>query len=109
MKVQKDWPYAYHNLQESLRELIPHLQRNGLTEPHSLNKYIDPKITPAQLKDCIDTLTPSIQPMKESTALEPKVTGMLLERFIMDIEHFKHDIEKEIGVMGLDSAQNGSE
>lgn len=102
--MSKNWPYAYRNLQESLSELVPHLQRNNIEEPGALNPHIN-RETPLQLGSCITILSKSVDSMKNSDFLEQKVTGMLLERLIMDAGHFKTDLEKEIAMnpTGLDT------
>ena len=88
MKTKIDFPYAYHDLKESFRELIPHLKRNALAIPEPLNGDIDPQLTPKQLQACEAIFSSYVKSMKESTVLEQKVTGILLESFLMDAEIF---------------------
>lgn len=101
--MPKDFPYAYHNLQQSLREIEPHLVRNQLQPPEHLNSHIDPKVTPQQLERCIVTLQHYVEPMKNGSNFEQKVTGMLLERFISDAKHFQGDLVEQTECMGMQS------
>lgn len=89
------WPFRYRQLQESLTELVVHLQRNNLKIPNPLNIHINTE-TPAQLESCISVLTESIPLIKNSEFLEQKVTKILLEQFIVDAEYLKTALEKEI-------------
>ena len=100
MFARKNFPYAYHNLQEELRELAPHLIRNNLELPAHLNANIDPKVTPQELYACITKLQSYVDPMKGGNNFEQKVTGMLLERFISDAQHFQDDLAEQIQCMG---------
>jgi hypothetical protein len=100
MKAQKNWLYAYRNLKELYKELVPHLERSNLEVPEPLDEQLDPRKTPAQLKNCIDKLKINVGSMKSSTFLEKKLTGMLLERFIEDIEYFNDDLSHELEALG---------
>lgn len=107
MKTTKDWPYAYQNLQESLRGLIPYLERSNLPLPEALNKYIDPAVTLEQLTSCITVLLNDKMVVQDGTSLEQKMTTMLLDRFIMDATFFKNDLVEEMGLMGIAAHDEG--
>lgn len=110
MKTKIDFPYAYLNLMESFRELIPHLKRNELTIPPALNSDIDPQVTPKQLKACNDIFSTYVKSMKESSVIEQKVTGILLERFLMDSETFVRNLlEESPKLAGASSSDHGDE
>jgi ankyrin repeat protein len=105
MKVQKNWPYAYGNLQKSLKELTDRLKENNLKDLKPLCEYINPKETPNQLREYIDVLTPVMIKLESSKILEDKITGMLIHRFTTDADYFKNDLVKEISIMSMDDIE----
>lgn len=101
----RNWPYAYRNLQDSLGELGPHLKRLGLNlDTLSLKPTID-RDTPKELSSCIDALSTIKQSINEGvehgtygTSIEPKVTEMLLDRFVHDAQIFVTTLQYEIDI-----------
>ncbi len=100
--TQKNWPYAYNNLKESLKELEPHLKRLNQDVPEPLAQYIDPKTTQKQLQGCIANLSEIKENISIDISFESKVTGMLLERFLTDAQYFQDNLIGEIQTMGTE-------
>lgn len=108
MKGQRDYLYAYKNLQESFSALLGRLSQEDA-------KYIEPlkdvlsRQTPGQMSEAIDRLTLIAGKLKGSNDLNIKVTEMLIQRFVMNATRFKNDLAKDLDdvddVMKLHSGQ----
>jgi len=110
MKTKIDFPYAYLNLKETFRELTPHLKRNGLAIPPALDGDFDLRVTAKQLRACESIFSTYVKSMKDSSVIEQRVTGILLERFLMDSETFVSNLlEEGTKLAGATSSDHGDE
>lgn len=97
--MTRNFPYAYRNLQGSLKEINEHLERCGLSTLEKPSTTITLK-TPEQMSRYIQTLQDNIQQL-DSTALprlEKSLTIQLCEIFVDDASTFVKDLQHEIDI-----------
>ena len=107
---QRNFPYAYSELQRSLKEINTHFTRTKVSSVQPLTTMIS-KTTPTELVTCLKNIDTSLKAIPSSAPIvEIQVTGLLCERFKEDVTSFIEDLQHEIdthsvGLMGYLSGE----
>ena len=100
---QRDWNYAYQNLQSKLAQIVDYSGRVGHIVPDHMK--LSPKIvlqtTPQELNGCIVSVEAFKQELQHDelhkNRFDLKVALMMTERFDADLRHFAEDFAKYVG------------